>query len=594
MDTFMYVENIRAALSGIWRTWREGSLGRVENLLLSALAIGLFLCGGGYFFGRVCSAWYLAAGFAVTGIGALLISWRRFVSLAGLSALILVATAFTFSYTGTDALNYHYPMQRLLLDGWNPVFDSTIERFRALTGDTVTVWHTLFLPKGPHLCGALVSALTGLYAGDAFLGYALIVALLCAASRFAKSEWRCGAWMAALFAVSVTCSTKITSFLAGQVDYVTYAGFLAALFAYLVWRRERAAGDLLLAGLCLALTMLAKTTGLICGVFALLIALALDWRRAEFRWGCVVLALFVVVVGASPLLTAWVQYGAPFYPSMTFDPSVSTRDITADFTGNDDALAMGYLARIVYAWFSPTLATNACAWWLDRPDFAPVFSVVGGVGGLGGMFRLLLLLSIVALALSRLNAVTLLCVFLFVSANLAPLKYIGYARYFPQMWAIPFLAAFNFLYAPRPWITAWLGTTFRWGRAAIVAGILALTVLTAVRSALYQCRTWAFERTRQETFAGMRAQSEAWRLLDDSPHSFSLAKRMAAAGLRLTDDRDAPTFSLNRQFLMPITADCPDQTEALSNHVPICDSPGDFLHFSPTACFPPPHPLKAL
>ncbi len=325
-----------------------------------------------------------------------------------------------------------------------------------------------------------------------------------------------------------------------------------------------------------------------------MIALALDWRRAEFRWGCVALALFVVVVGASPLLTAWVQYGAPFYPSMTFDPSVSTRDITADFTGNDDALAMGYLARIVYAWISPTLATNACAWWLDRPDFAPVFSVVGGVGGLGGMFRILLLLSIVALALSRLNAVTLLCVFLFVSANLAPLKYIAYARYFPQIWAIPFLAAFNFLYAPRPWITAWLGTTFRWGRAAIVAGILALTVLTAVRSALYQCRMWAFERTRQEAFAGMRAQSKAWRLLGDSPHSFSLAKRMAAAGLRLTDDRDAPTFSLNRQFLMPVTADCPDQTEALSNHVPICDSPGDFLHFSPTACFPPPHPLKAL
>lgn len=57
---------------------------------------------------------------------------------------------------------------------------------------------------------------------------------------------------------------------------------------------------------------------------------------------------------------------------MTFDPRVEIRDITADFTGNADALSMGFLSRVVYAWVSPGLAVKGCAWLSESP-LAPTF-----------------------------------------------------------------------------------------------------------------------------------------------------------------------------------------------------------------------------
>jgi len=159
------------------------------------------------------------------------------------------------------------------------------------------------------------------------------------------------------------------------------------------------------------------------------------------------------VVGASPLLTAWIQYGSPFYPSMTFNPDVSVVDITCDFNlmTNADARSMGYLSRVCYAWISPKLTVAAIRFLTGNPGFNPVFSVGGGVSagggvaGLGLWFNALLLISVVLLTLSRKNIVTWLCAVIFVSSNFAPLKFIGYERYFPQIWAIIPLAVMNFV-----------------------------------------------------------------------------------------------------------------------------------------------------
>lgn len=569
--------------------WRDSACGRVEALILSALAVGVLLGGAGFLLGIPVTPWPMALGLAGAALGAWAVSWRRLALFAAAVALLTLATALTFSYVGYDTLAYHFPMQRLLAEGWNPVADATMEDFQALLradgGGALRPWHTLFLPRLAALCGASVGALTGFFVADAFLGYALFLALWRVAARFAREHWRCGAAMAALFAAALVLSPALPWLLVGLVDHLVYAGLLGAALAYLTWRRTRLPGDLLLAALCLGSAMLSKTTGLLWGGLACVLAVALDRRRVGLRRALLALACFGLVVGASPFLTSWAHHGSPFYPYFTLGghPPV---DITGDFDGNADALAMGYPTRILYAWVSPALAVRLCAWLSGDPGFSPLFTVYGGAAGWGAAFRVLLLLSAVALTLARPNAVTALCLFLFATANLAPLKYIGYARYFPQIWAIPFLAAFNLAYAPRP-ILARLRPLLR---PAVACGVAALTLLGGARALAYQGRQWRLEHERQTRFAAMAARSSAWALSGAEP-SYTLRKRMEAAGLTLTTDPAAPRFRSNHTFLMPIPEGDADPSPALDARFPVCTTPGDLLRFPYAEALRPPRPL---
>ncbi len=552
----------------IRQRWRSSCVARMEILLLGALALGLFISCVGFFFGKTCSREPMMIGFTCAFLGAWLHSWQNAVKFVLLAGFILIATIFTFSYTGTDAVNYHYPMQRLLIEGWNPVFQSSIEKFRGLSADgSFSLYHTLFLPKVSALCGALIACMTGLFSGDAFLGYTLILALWRASSRFAVIEWNCSCWVGYAFASMIAFSSKITSFLAGQVDYTAYAAFVLGLFAFLTWRKSRMSCDLILSALGLSFSMLAKSTGMTCGVVAIVIGGIWMHRSMTYYRMLLAVAIFVLIVGASPLLTAWIQYGSPFYPSMTFDPHVQVVDITSDFVGNADGESMGYLSRIVYAWFSKSLAVKGCALWHGKPDFAPEFYVCGGVGGFGTWFRLLMFGSVVAFACSRKNEVFYLALFIFFSANFAPLKYIGYARYFSQIWIVPFLAVFNLMYVPLPSLT----NMMRRMRIVMIMGGLLFVSLFAVRTLAYQGRSWAIENERQRRFDSLKEKSVEWRLPSTATYTFR--KRVEAAGIKATHRPDAPMLNYNPQFLMP------DEDVSVTREFPLCDSSAQLLHF---------------
>ncbi len=556
-----------------WRQgWRESGIGRIETLCLIALSIGLFIGASGFFFGKTCSGMPMILGWLVAGVGAMWVSWKHGLTFFAVMGGLLLLTMFTFSYTGPDTGVYHYPMQRLLIDGWNPVFESSIERFSALPSEgTYSLYHTLFLPKVSALCGALVAKTFGLFAGDALLGYVLVFVLWRVSARFAREQWECSRGVSHLFAATLALSTKVTSFLAGQVDYTAYAAFVAGILAFVTWRRTHCLGDIVLAALGMAFAMLAKSTGMCCGMLLVAIGFAMAWREAAYRWAVLGLAIFILVVGASPLLTAWIQYGSPFYSLMTFDPNVQPVDITADFVGNADGESMGYVARIVYAWFSETLACKGCALWYGQATFAPEFYVVGGVGGLGTFFNLMMWGSLVALAVSRKNSVFWLCIILFITGNLAPLKYIGYSRYFPQMWAIPFLAAFNLLYAPQPWVARWS----RWARPFALAGVACFVVSIAARALAYQGRQFYMERIRQEAFEILATQSTQWKT---GPIMYSAIKRIEAAGLTWHSTGDVPVLAYDSNSQMPYVEGFPTGEE-LSAQVPICNSIRQLFHF---------------
>ena len=566
----------RAEAFGVFRRVAiAGGMLRPENLVLGTLLLGLCLGSAGFFVGRSCSPWTMRVVFCGVLAVAAFCSWRHALRFVVTVALLLLLCAWTFSYTGTDSMAYHLPMQRLLWHGWNPIFTSTLSAFGEVVDlRSLSPYHTLFLPKATAFCGALVAKATGLFTADAFLGYALILALWWSAWRFAANEWRASAFVCGAFAAALAFSTKITSFLAGQVDYTAYAAFIAAALSFLTWRRTHLPGDLLLTGLCLAFSLLAKSTGLVCGTLGCLIVLCLEGRRAEVRWGTVGLGVVVLLAGASPLLTAWINYGSPVYPEFSFNPIVPRIDITADFTGNEDALSMGYLARCVQAWFSQTLAWKGSAWWQGKAAFRPVFEVCGGVGGFGPFFRLLMWGSAAALCLSRRTATTWLVLFLFLTGNLAPLKYIGYGRYFPQMWAIPFLALGNLLVAPRSDLLARLLPRLR---GVAFACTLPLTGLILLRTLAYQARQWRYEWERQQRFAQMAAISPCWATESENAR-YTLRERLLEAGITLAESPEIPRFTVDREHFA-VAPDLPPAPEELKRKMPICDTLHDLFTF---------------
>ncbi len=543
-----------------------------EVLGLSTVLLPALLASVGFFFGRTVSPAYFYGVVAVLACVAFATNWKRGFAYCGLIAVCAVMTAYTFSYVGTDAQNYHFPMQYLLRHGWNPVFDSTIEKFSALAGDAqMAVYHALFLPKFSSLCGAITASALGLFAGDGFLGYVLIACLFSTALKFTKRYWSGNLLLGLLFASGLTFSTKITSFLAGQVDYSTYAAFCISALMLLLYVRDRRLADLIGFAVSTCICMSSKSTGVLCCAVLVVMTLPLLYKRIGYWRTLFGIGVVVAIVGASPLLTAWIQYGSPFYPSTTFNPHVEVVDITSDFTGNADALSMGYLSRMCYAWVAPKWTVALIRLLEGKPDFNPEFAVCGGVGGAGLWLNCLLALSVALLALSKKNTVTWLCVILFVSANFAPLKYIGYARYFPQIWAIFPLAVINFICTAKD-CALWqrmkaLRLVASVGVVLILAGLAGLSLL---RTVAYEGRMFAQERLRQELIATLPRDRPV--RVDGRTYLFTTVKRFAQAGVQLVKSTDGEVDTvIQGNSALPCYDTRPEAYADFEKHFPICN-----------------------
>lgn len=471
-------------------------LDRAENFVFLAWAMALFLTTVGFWVGRPVCALPVYLGFGCAFLLASILSWRMAVKCAGLCVACLALCAYTFSYYGVDASVCHVPMQRLLNEGWNPVLDGTIEALTRLTGGDISLYHTLCMPKTVQLTGALIAKGTGLYVADTWVHYFMLYVVFSSGVRFAHNLWNCGRIPAVIFAVFAAMPSQVGTMMGSMIDYVLYACMATTLFSAVSWGRTRQAGDLFLLVVNLALMITIKPMGFFWGLAGLVIIAASHWRHAKTSSLMFVAAIFVLVTASQPYITTWVRYGSPFYPTHSFNPAVQLVDITDDFTSNADGASMGYLARIVYAWFSTKLACLGCAWWQGKDAFKPEFYVPVGVDGLKTWFRILMWLSVGSLAFSKKNRVTILCGVIFLLMNLAPLKYIGFGRYFMLMWLIPVLSMYNLVYNP----VGWMGTTMRYGRFGVYALIAGLSLMVAVKTLGLYLRAIGLEGARQIVF----------------------------------------------------------------------------------------------
>ena len=492
--------------------------------LLAMPTLSLILQCGLFLFGKICSPFPIWFSSFVFSLLALFIHWKCLVKFWGLIFLALFLSAFTFSYMDFDAEVYHFPMQFLLREGWNPVFDSSLEKFAKIPGaSSLWVYHTLFLPKTVALCGALVAEASGLWIADSFLGYVLLFVMFRTAFAFAQNQWKCTWKGALLFALTISLNSKLTVLVDGRIGFHTYSALMIALLSLVLYVRQHEIHDYILAIIATVICSTTKTTGLVNAVFLWGLFLIYSWKHKETYGGILAVTLLVAWIGMSPLITAWIQYGSPFYPTMTFDPAIETVDITSDFKANADGEQMGYLARFVYAWISPALATKACALYYHKDDFHPVFLVTGGVGGLKGL-NLLLCGSIVLLMLAKKDFVTFICLFFLVTMVLFPLKYIGYARYFPQAWAIIPMGFFQFVFYPPSWL-AKRKPLQKLSKYSLCLLLCILCCFSAICFVSFFGRSLILEGQRQNLLADLRKNNVIVDLPQNSKRKYTLSKK---------------------------------------------------------------------
>lgn len=503
----------------------------LDRLPLFCMMFCVFVTSVGFFFGKSVSFKAFWLGLIVSFCLALMHSIARALSYLLVMLAIWLVTAYTFTYVHWDASVCHFPMAQALVEGWNPVLEATNEGLKAALKTPCNFDHILCAPKITALSSAIVSKGTNLFTATMFLPCCLFIALFSLAYRFAVEEFGCSKYCAAVFATCVFLPVQLMNYLMyGTVDSVKFASTLSSVFAMLIWWRSRSAKDAVMFWMCLSTCSVSKTAGF--GIWLILggIASVVGFRRQLFRRLALCSVVFFLLVGASPYVTQWIHGGSPFYPAHTFVQGRATKDLTGDFISsrNDDALDMGYLGRVVYAWFSPKLATKCSGWCLGRSDYKPTFSWPTA-NGYGDNFSTLMCLSLLLLPCVRNRKVAAFFGLVFLLDNLTPAKYLGFCRYFPEMYAIPFVTFMGAIYCPRwSWRRAHRPVVVSW--QVLLSAVAFLTVWNLIQ---WYDLTTSMEKLRQDQYAKLSGEASKAQIKTTPHWAFGTAatRRLLAAGM---------------------------------------------------------------
>lgn len=409
----------------------------------------------------------------------------------GFLAFLWLFSRFTFTLENFDLSRYHLPAIRLMIDGWNPVWQNTPEKIAAATGiatDQLHVWHVICMPRSFwYLCAAAYG-----FTHDAF--NLMGAATLLLAVPLASAVWD------ALDGQGRICRTAAVAFVLfmlplgnGGTDMAVAIGgigLLAAMFDCLRtgrWDMTRI--------VCFAFWF-ASTKQLAafhCALFFLAFLVFAEARSRRgtlvkvLRAGAVITPLYVLV-SVSPLVTNAVEFGHPLYPQCTADAKrLPSHDLLWDFRAqNADAAAMGRLARFANGYVSSVAANAVCGWLTGRRDFAP--SVAAWREDLphtptDAHFKVIFSLALVLLLAFGGRPERFAGALMLVGALGVPLVTIGYIRYVPWIPPAAVFALPMLFRIPVEDGVPWGGVVraFHAAVAIVCAGLLAAIVWGLVR-----------------------------------------------------------------------------------------------------------------
>lgn len=401
----------------------------------------------------------------------------------GLLAVVWLLAGLFIPLSGSDTCAYHLPATRLLIAGWNPVTDCTPEDLASSMGVTLTemrYWHVLFTFKAVWIFNAVAYSFTGTPMN---LNFPLFSFLLLTT---AMQIWRLLRGMPVVVRLlGVTLlwgGVFMSSMIVDATIYLASFGLLAAM-----GRRLRGESNTLLPLIVFSFWMMvAKQPGLFaCFIFWVAFSALLLWQerlRILPRLAAVgaLLVILFLTASASPILSSWIHYGHPLYPTYTVDearfPAV---DITEDFLiCNEDAKAMGHLGAFVHAYISPALTGVWYRWKLEQETFAPwrvTWKQTSPDGlkatyPLSWMSRLNILLPLLILFIWGDRAFRFIATTILLALFCFPSVYFGYTRYMP--WVN--LAALSALCL----VSAWLLRHRLWGKVAFALPLLLVAIPT--------------------------------------------------------------------------------------------------------------------
>ncbi len=467
--------------AGFWAAVLKRKMFPLPAVLLAFPSLTVLFASVGFLFGCGITPVYgilgllCAMGLALVGGGTLRDGLKRMGWLCLLVVgLFAIDQSFIF-FSWWDAQAYHLPAARFLLEGWNPVFDSTRDLLLNATGADplcFNSYHTAYLPRAGWVWSAVTATLTGnLESGDTLI-LLTGVALGALSWRVTPLLFGPGRWKRIFFAsLTLLSPGVVASAFYGAQDGSLYSLLLIAMLAACAYRKTGTTSWLTYLVIAPILGCNLKFTGAISLVLsAIIFTIPVLWGavrgkldpKAFWKWAAANTAgfLLALVVGFSPYLTNWANHGGPFYPEHSFSKDEPLPAMTADFDLiNDDAAAMGYFGRVTNAYISKWLAHRYYEWKLGKKPFNPVFHL-DQVSGLGSGFRVVMCLTLLTLCFTRRCGTFWFLLVLVATSFIQPVKTIGYVRYVPQFWMFPVLVAFNAMTVNSqrsPWVGRTLG-----------------------------------------------------------------------------------------------------------------------------------------
>ena len=348
---------------------------KIFPVAVSVLAASALLVGGR------CTAmqWYFGLGICLV-VSAWLRSWQ-----AALKATVLMGggLAFFWVWSGVMWINSwndyqqcYMPAVRMLIEGWNPVYEATPERIAETLGldvSTLQIWHVLSIAKSHLYFNAVAFGFTrepyNIMFPIYFFLFAGLANTIWVGFRLMTSRAVRLAMIAVVFFIGYG-TFNVTD----AVVMMAGIGLLTSIYVALSTRKFNQL-DFLVYSFWMCTS---KHSGMVaCMVFWFLFVCIymIEYRSKIIPCWRIVWALIplVFIELASPYGAAYANYGHPLYPNYTVNEAQYPKmNLVGDFLDrNPDAAAMGHLGAAINAYCSSTCTQWYYNWRMGRKDFHP-------------------------------------------------------------------------------------------------------------------------------------------------------------------------------------------------------------------------------